>query len=100
MGNRARELQKKGYQVLLSFEQAIGFAHGGVVVDKVRSYQCCRGLDHGHPAVDAPPAIHLLLYIHLVLYAPTDAVSLALDALLAGLGGSFGPKDAQPVYAR
>jgi len=34
MGNRARELQKEGYQVLLSFEEAIGFAHGTHVVDK------------------------------------------------------------------
>lgn len=34
MGNRARELQTEGYTVLMSFEEAIGFAIGDRVVDK------------------------------------------------------------------
>ena len=34
MGNRARELQADGYTMLFSFEEAIGFAVGGRVVDK------------------------------------------------------------------
>ncbi len=34
MGNRSRELQAEGYNVLFSFEEAIGFAVGDRVVDK------------------------------------------------------------------
>ena len=34
MGNRARDLQSQGQNVLFSFEEAIGFAVGDTVVDK------------------------------------------------------------------
>ena len=34
MGNRARELEADGYTILMTFEEAIGFAHGHAVVDK------------------------------------------------------------------
>jgi phosphomannomutase len=34
MGNRARQLQTEGYEILFAFEEAIGFAIGGRVVDK------------------------------------------------------------------
>ena len=33
MGNQARALQPE-YRILLSYEEAIGYAHGGAVVDK------------------------------------------------------------------
>lgn len=34
MGNKQSELQAKGYQPLLTYEEAIGYAVGGVLCDK------------------------------------------------------------------
>ena len=34
MGNKQSELEKEGYQPLLTYEEAIGYAVGGVLRDK------------------------------------------------------------------
>ena len=40
LGNRAIELKKEGYEVLFSYEEAIGFCLGDIVNDKVRIFSC------------------------------------------------------------